>query len=102
LSESNSKFESAAAAYNVANGEPVECALVGVFELPKAAEAINQGVAVYWDAGAGNVTATATGNSLIGAVTETVGSGAATVPVRLNGIVGVGDHESRIVALENP
>ena len=67
-------------------GAQVEAALTGVFELPKAAVAVSQGDALYWDAGASNLTTTATGNTLIGAATETAATGAATARVRLNGV----------------
>lgn len=64
---------------------PFEAALVGVFELPKAAGAIGAGVKVYWASATGNVTTTASGNKLIGAATEAAADGATSVRVRLNG-----------------
>lgn len=67
-------------------GDPFEAAVVGVFELPKAAGAIAAGMRVYWSAGAGNVTTTASGNTLIGAATEAAADTATTVRVRLNGV----------------
>ncbi len=60
-------------------------ALEGVWSLPKAAEDLAEGELVYWDAGAGNVTATATANTLIGTATEAALTAVATVPVRLVG-----------------
>jgi predicted RecA/RadA family phage recombinase len=58
-----------------------------VVELPKAAGAIDQEAAVYWDdsARAITTTATATDNTRISAATEAAASAAATVRVRLNG-----------------
>lgn len=74
------------AAYDASEGAEVECRLVGVFDLPKASGAIDEGEAVYWDDSAGNVTTTATDNTLIGAAIRAADSGAATTRVRLNGI----------------
>ena len=42
---------------------------------PKASGAIALGVAVYWDATAGNVTATATSNTLLGHAIQAMASG---------------------------
>jgi len=65
-------------------GEDVECVLEGVFTLPKAAgEAIGQGAKVYWDGDA--VTATATGNSRLGAALAAAATSATTIRVRLDG-----------------
>ncbi len=36
-----------------ASGAVVECAVTGVYDLPKAAGAITQGQAIYWDTAAG-------------------------------------------------
>lgn len=61
----------------------------GVVSLPKAATITPaQGVKLYWDAAAGNVTTTASGNTLIGTHASAVAAGAsdATIRVRL-GIV---------------
>lgn len=105
------------AAYNATNGQPVECKLVGVFELPKAAGAIEQGDAVYWDDGEGEVTTDDDGTVLIGAATEPALNAAPTVRVRLFGFppaaslaaltaavealeITVADHEGRITTLE--
>src|SRR5262245_39799172 len=74
------------ATYDAAAGAEVECGVTDVWELAKAAGALAQGATVYWDNTAKNVTATATGNSLIGAVTEAAAAGAATARVRLNGV----------------
>ena len=73
------------AATSQAAGDPVELAVAGVFSLPKGAEAITAGAALYFDATEGEVTTTATANHLVGVATEDAGTGAATIPVRLNG-----------------
>ncbi len=67
-------------------GQQFEAAIVGVFELPKAAGAIDAGAKVYWKADTANVTTTATGNKLIGAATEAASDTATTARVRLNGV----------------
>jgi predicted RecA/RadA family phage recombinase len=76
------------AAYDAAAGADVECSIVGVYELPKASGAINQGAKVYWVAADKNCSgADASGaNKLIGAATETAGGADAKVRVRLNGV----------------
>ncbi|MGU3538121.1 DUF2190 family protein [Methylobacterium sp. A54F] len=74
------------AAYDAGEGEDVECSVVGVFALPKAAQAMPFGARLYWNSTNGNVTTTATGNTLIGAVTAPAASGDGTVRVRLNGV----------------
>lgn len=49
------------------SGTPVEIVIEGVVELPKvAATAINEGVRVFWDNTAGNVTTVTTANNCIG------------------------------------
>lgn len=73
------------AAYDAAQGADVECALTGIFELPKATGAITVGAKVYWDNTAKNVTTTSSGNSLIGVAARPATSDDATVQVRLNG-----------------
>lgn len=73
------------AASTAAAGDPFEAAVVGVFELPKVAGAIDAGAKVYWKADTANVTTTATGNKLIGAATEAAADAGTTVRVRLNG-----------------
>lgn len=69
-----------------ASGQVVEAVLEGVVDLPKATgAAINEGVRVFWDNTAFNVTATATGNLCIGnAVGAAVyASGATRILVKL-------------------
>ncbi len=73
------------AAIDGASGAVVDCALTGVYELPKATGAITQGQAIYWDNTAKKVTGTASSNRLIGAAIEAAVSGAATLRVRLAG-----------------
>lgn len=57
----------------------------GVFDLPKDGAAIAEGAKVYWDNTNFRVTATASGNTLIGAATVARLAGDATATVRLNG-----------------
>lgn len=59
-------------------------AIEGVFSMPKATGAIGQGALVYWDATAGNVTTTATGNKRAGKAAKAAASGDATVQVLIN------------------
>ncbi|WP_145104527.1 DUF2190 family protein [Cereibacter sediminicola] len=77
--------------FGVACGDAAEAAdvdvqTVGVFDLAKVGtDTFALGAAVYWDATAQLATATATGNSKIGAALEAASNTAATVRVRLNG-----------------
>lgn len=58
-------------------GEPVEAALVGVFDLTKVgSQAWTAGAKVYWDNTNKRCTTAATDNTLIGVATEAVASGA--------------------------
>lgn len=70
----------------VANGAVGEFQIDGVIELPKAAVAINEGVTLYWDNTAFNVTTTVGSNTKVGtaAAVGTIASGVATIAVRLN------------------
>ena len=69
-----------------AGGASVDLVTTGVFTLPKvSALALTVGQAVYWDDTAKNVTATTSGNTRIGVVTEVAANPSATVNVRLNG-----------------
>ena len=55
------------AVHAAASGAQVAIMTEGVFRLPKAsAVAINEGVRVFWDNAAGNVTTTAASNNCIG------------------------------------
>jgi predicted RecA/RadA family phage recombinase len=70
-----------------ANGEAIEAALVGVFDLKKVgSQAWAVGDKIYWDNTAKQATKTATDNTLIGAAIEAVGNGAGETVgrVRLN------------------
>ncbi len=75
------------AAGNAADAETVEVALIGVFDLKKAAsQAWSAGDKVYWDDTNKETTKTATSNTLIGVATEAVAGGAGDTigRVRLN------------------
>lgn len=74
------------AAYDADEGAEVEVSLVGVYALPKSSGAIAEGAKVYWDSTAKAVTATASGNKLIGAAVRAAGSAETTARVRLNGV----------------
>ena len=68
-------------------GEPVETALVGVFDLTKVgSQAWAAGAKVYWDNTNKRCTTVATDNTLIGVATEVVAGGAGDTVgrVRLN------------------
>jgi predicted RecA/RadA family phage recombinase len=56
----------------------------GVHSMPKATGAIGQGAIVYWDATAGNVTTTASGNKRAGKAAAAALSADASVMVILN------------------
>lgn len=69
------------------NGNPIEAALVGVFDLTKVgSQAWAVGDKIYWDNTAKQATKTPTSNTLIGVAIEAVGSGAGETigRVRLN------------------
>lgn len=71
---------------DVAIGEEVELALVGVFTLPKTeAQAWTFGAAVYWDATNGVVTTTASSNTKIGHALAEAANPSTTGVVRLSG-----------------
>ncbi len=75
------------AAGAAASGEPVETALVGVYDLKKvASQAWSVGDKVYWDNTAKEATKTTTSNTLIGVAIEAVACGAGDTigRVRLN------------------
>lgn len=75
------------AAGNAASGEPVETALVGVFDLTKiGSQAWIVGARVYWDDTNKRCTTVSTDNTLIGVAVEAVASGAGDTVgrVRLN------------------
>ena len=73
---------------DAASGEPIEAALVGVFDLKKvASQAWAAGDKVYWDNTAKEATKTTTSNTLIGVAVAAVAGGAGDTigRVRLNG-----------------
>ena len=61
-------------------GDPVEVALVGVFDLPKGAGEIAQGSPVFWD---GSVVTEDDGDTPLGIAIETAATDASVVRVRL-------------------
>lgn len=72
------------ASIDAAEGAKLAVSVEGVFDLPKATGALAEGQAAYWDAAAKKVTATATGNTLIGAAAEAAASDATMARVRLS------------------
>jgi predicted RecA/RadA family phage recombinase len=75
------------AATTAAEGESVEIATVGVYELPKLMSAvIAAGDRVAWDVTAKQVVLPGTGMVPIGIATLAAGNGVATLRVRLDGI----------------
>lgn len=73
------------AATDAAAGKKVAVKVEGVFTLPKATGAgIDEGAKAYWITVDKKLTATASGNTLIGHAVETAASGATTVTVRLS------------------
>ena len=75
------------AATTAAEGESIEIATVGVFELPKLVSAvIAAGTRVAWDDTAKQVVLPATGMVPIGVATGAAGNGLMTVRVRLDGV----------------
>ncbi|MCH4541520.1 DUF2190 family protein [Ochrobactrum sp. A-1] len=72
------------AATNAGAGQKVSTYLEGVFNLPKATGAgLVEGQKAFWDATAKKVTASDTGNTLIGHAVETAAAAAVSVAVRL-------------------
>jgi predicted RecA/RadA family phage recombinase len=59
-------------------------AVDGVWSMPKATGAIGQGALVYWDATAGNITTTSSGNKRAGKAAKAAASGDTTVQVLIN------------------
>src|SRR5579884_2407488 len=75
------------AATTVAEGESVEIATVGVYELPKLVSAvIAAGARVAWDDTAKQVVLPDTGMVPIGIATVAAGNGVSIVRVRLDGV----------------
>lgn len=70
-----------------AEGEPVELATTGVFDLPKdATTVLSVGDRVAWDNTARQVTIPGTGHFIIGVAVAAASNGATTVNIRLDGI----------------
>lgn len=70
------------------SGADVEVATRGVFELPAAAtDVIAIGDKLYWDSGAGELTKTSAGNTLVGVALSVAPNGVTLVHCRLNGAV---------------
>lgn len=69
--------------HSAAVGASFEAHVEGVITLPKAAGVVAEGVKLYWDNTAKNVTATATANTLIGYAAAAQLTGDATVNVLL-------------------
>ncbi len=83
----------AVALTDIADGETGACQTEGVFELPKATGAINQGAQLYWDAdgdpvggvaGSGALTTTPTDNTPVGKAWADAASGDAKVKIKIN------------------
>ena len=87
------------AAFDALQGVEVEVITEGVFTLPKATPLVlAQGAAAYWDAVAKKITNVATANLLLGVVTETAGTDATTVNVKL--VVPSGALAAALAALD--
>ena len=72
------------AAFAAAAGASVEIACEGVYTLPKATGALAVGDKLYWDATAGNLTATSSGNKWVAVAAKAALSADATVNAKLN------------------
>lgn len=71
---------------DIPDGEAGDLALCEVWELPKkAATAIGQGVNVYWDDTAGEITDVDTDNTLAGCAFAAAAADDATIQVKLGG-----------------
>ena len=73
------------AAVDIANGETGSVWMDGVFEIAKnVSEAFTQGLAVYWDDTAGDLTTTVGSNNVAGYITEAATMAATLALVRIN------------------
>jgi predicted RecA/RadA family phage recombinase len=95
------------AATTQAEGQPVELATTGVYDLPKVTgTAFTLGAPLFWDTTPGRLTTVAADGVLVGAATEPAESAATTGRVRLNGVFGgasaadITAHDARLDALE--
>ena len=78
------------AAYAAAEGEPVELATTGVYQLPKATAAVlTVGARVAWDNTAKNINVPDAGRFPVGVAREAAGNGITSVAVRLDGVATV-------------
>ena len=76
------------AAGDAASGQPVEIDREGVFDIAAVtADTGVQGAKMYWDSAAKRLTTTATGNTLVGALTEAKTGTATTARVCLDGVI---------------
>lgn len=76
------------AAHNAAQGAAVEIVRKDVFDLSAVtADTATQGAKVYWDNTARKLTTTASGNTLVGCVTEAKANGDTTARVLLDGVI---------------
>lgn len=71
------------AVVDVSSGSEAAFAMEGVFELPKAADAITLGAKLYWNDTNKNLTTTASGNTLVAKAVASAQTGDATVAVKL-------------------
>lgn len=70
---------------DISTGATGVLVMEGVFELPKlSTDDIGQGVVVYFDANAGNITLSGTGNTCAGFAFTAAGTGTTTVQVKIN------------------
>lgn len=75
----------AVACADIATGATGAAATEGVFTLPKkSTDVIAQGVPVYWDADPGEITTTATDNTLAGYAFAAAGGGTTSAQVKIN------------------
>ncbi len=78
------------AAYTAAEGDPLELATTGVYQLPKATAAVLAvGARVAWDNTAKNINVLGAGRFPVGIATEAAGNGITSVAVRLDGVATV-------------
>ena len=69
---------------NIADGKTGAVHICGVFSVPKATGAVTQGAKLYWSSANGNVTTTATRNTLVGVAASAAASGDGSIPLLLN------------------
>lgn len=75
----------AVASTTVKAGDPVAGVTEGVFDLPKAAQAVTPGQKLYWDNTNFVLTTTEGSNTLVGASIQAAGTGDATARAKLTG-----------------